>query len=348
MNVLLVDWLGRGGIAQTSETWARVLDAAGHRTEVVTRPGRELRAGAVRVSAPALRRGRLAMHRAVAQTAADRIRAGGIDVLVLQNYVAPMLETRVVEAAHHRGVRVVQVVHDHRLHTVRAGTRVGMKRRLRDADVVVAHSTFVAEGIAAFAGRADVDVVPFPLPLGLLDLPPRLPSELSVRREDEPLLCCGHFGVLRRRYKGTSVVERLAREPTLGWRFAAAGVGAPPASVHLASLDRFLDADELVAFVGSTDVTLAPYRFATQSAVVVVAHLLGSVPVASAVGGIPEQVADTVDGLLVAPDAPIEVWRDALVALRDDDTRKAMAVEGTARAWRDHDAFVTWVRKLVA
>ncbi len=123
---------------------------------------------------------------------------------------------------------------------------------------------------------------------------------------------CGHFGVLRRGYKGTATVEALAAAPPPGWQFIAAGVGAPRSGTGLRTLDRFLAPGELVGLVGAPTRTLVPYRFATQSAVVVLAHLLGSPPVASAVGGMPEQIDDGVDGLLVSPNAPIEAWRDAL------------------------------------
>ena len=63
---------------------------------------------------------------------------------------------------------------------------------------------------------------------------------------------------------------------------------------------------------------LFPYRFATQSAAVVFAQQLGVVPVASAVGGIAEQIDDGVDGLLLPPDAGLGVWREALATVRAD------------------------------
>jgi len=48
MSVVVVDWLGRGGIAQTTPAWTRALTDAGHEVVVVTRGGRELNGPGVR------------------------------------------------------------------------------------------------------------------------------------------------------------------------------------------------------------------------------------------------------------------------------------------------------------
>jgi glycosyltransferase involved in cell wall biosynthesis len=341
-RTLLVDWLGRGGIAQATEAWAIELGAHGHDVEVVTRPGRELGAGTVSVTASPERGHRLAAHRAVAQRAAERIRASSPDWVVVQNYVLPPLERPVFAAARAVGAKVVVVVHDHRLHTWRAGTAVGLASSLRSADVVVAHSEYVASSVR-HDGRRDVVVVPLPVPIGMLSRDGSLPEVLDERVDAR---WCGHFGVVRRRYKGTELVEQLARDGVDGWRFAVLGAGARPGP-GVDAVPGYLDPGDLVAAVSATDATIAPYTHATQSAVVVLAHALGSVPVASSVGGIPEQISNGIDGLLVECDAEADVWRRALESLRDDDYRKELARAGEARAWADHAAFVTKITELL-
>jgi glycosyltransferase involved in cell wall biosynthesis len=163
------------------------------------------------------------------------------------------------------------------------------------------------------------------------------PQPIAV--SDDGRRLAGTFGVLKRAYKGASVVETLAERGVEGWAFLAVGTGAPEHAPRITAIPGYAPPGRLTAAVAATDATIAPYTHATQSGVVVLAQVLGSVPIASAVGGIPEQIDDGVDGLLVAPGAPIESWRDAILHLNDDDCRKAMAVAGEARVWRDHEAF---------
>lgn len=341
VSVLLVDWLGRGGIAQTTESWALELSDAGVAVDVVTRPGRELGSGTVRVVAADVRSGRIAAHRAVVAAAVARIRVTRPDVVVVQNYVLPALELPVYAAATEVGARVIVVVHDHRLHTLAAGTRAGLRRVLRRADTVVAHTNFVADGIRRWTNRSDVEVVLHPVQRGMLAHEREAPN-LGTPRD---ALVAGHFGVLKRGYKGASVVEQLAGDRIDGWSFVAMGAGAHDAP-GLKAHPGYASAGRLCGAVAASDAVLAPYRFATQSGIVVLGHVLGAVPIASAVGGIPEQIEDGVDGLLVSPDAPVAAWRDALLALSDDTVRKRMAVAGEARAWRDHALFASRVREL--
>lgn len=128
MTTVLVDWLGRGGIAQTTEAWARELASNGTDVVVVTREGRELAAAPVPIVTSPARRGRIATHRDLATAAARAIEEHRPGVVVVANYLIPPLELPVYEAARRVGARVVLVIHDHRLHSRLAGTWVGMRR----------------------------------------------------------------------------------------------------------------------------------------------------------------------------------------------------------------------------
>jgi glycosyltransferase involved in cell wall biosynthesis len=340
MSVVLVDWLGRGGIAQTTAAWAYELERRGYPVLVVTRAGRDLAGEAGRV-VTAGGRGRLRSHRALAEAAAAAVLDERPSCVVVQNYVVPPLEAPLDAAVAAVGARLVAVVHDDRLHTWRAGTAVGLARRLRRADVVVTHTEAVAQRVTARSGRADIRVVPHPLPVGLLAAAgTRTPARPAGR-------WAAHFGVLRRRYKGTAVVESLAGT-TPGWTFLALGVGAPQPQPGLVTRPGYQQPGALVDAVAATDATVLPYTRATQSGAVVLAQALGSVPVVSAVGGIPEQVTDGQDGVLLPPGAPVGAWRAALRDLEDDDRRRTLAAAGTARLRDQHQRFATAVAELVA
>jgi len=337
-SVVIVDWLGRGGIAQTTQEWAAALGGTDHEVAVVTRGGREL-AGLAAPNAS----GRIRAHRAVASYAAQVIDERQPDVVVVQNYVIPPLEHAVYVAAARVGARVVVAIHDHRLHSLAAGNRLGLRRALRRADAVIAHSRYVADAVAAWTGRA---VTPLPLPIfhALVDAP--APAHPPFVRDADRRLAV-HFGILKRGYKGTQTILDAAAQRPPGWRFGFLGVGSPAATTGVEVVSGYVDNDVLAAAVRASDATLLPYRIATQSGAVVVAQALGSVPVASAVGGIPEQIEHGTTGLLLAPNATTNGWLDALEMLRDDRRRCAMAAKARIHVQEQHDVFVAGVRKLV-
>ncbi|MBA2608180.1 MAG: glycosyltransferase family 4 protein [Actinobacteria bacterium] len=335
MSVLLVDWLGRGGIAQTSEAWAIELSKARIKIDVITRAGRELGAGVVKVEGAAGGRGRIGAHRSVVNAAAAAVRERRPEVVVVQNYVLPFLERPLYSAAASVGARVVVVIHDHRLHSVFAGTRVGLRHQLQRADDVVVHTEFVAAAVSRFAPGASVKVIPLPVQVGVLAH--HGPERPIFEVPDGDRLAV-HFGILKRRYKGTQVVLDAAEAGVDGWSFAVMGVGAPPSGAVL-SAPGFLDPGALRSTVEQSSATLLPYRIASQSGAVVLAQALGSVPVASAVGGLPEQISDGETGRLLPAGAPATAWRNALRDM-DEPTRMAMAERARAHAWAEHGAFV--------
>lgn len=343
MTVLLVDWLGRGGIAQATSAWAEQASAAGRDVFVATRPGRELTTDVSQSSGPRVVMtgsiGALAAHDRLARATERAILDLRPSTVIVQNYVLPPLEWRVHRAARGVGAEVVVVVHDHRMHAALAGMRVGLRRCLRSADGVLAHSRFVADEVEAFAGRA-VRVVPLPLPVSVLaadrpgDVLPKVDRPTAV-----------HFGILTRGYKGVDMVIALvAAMPD--WRFAFLGTGAPIVAGAV-SISGFLPSGEFASGIEEADVALLPYHFATQSGAVTLAQALGTVPVVTAVGGIPEQVDDGVSGILLPRSASLADWRDALDRLADDGTRAALAVGGKARVHAGNDLFASYVRALL-
>jgi glycosyltransferase involved in cell wall biosynthesis len=323
MTAVVVDWLGRGGIAQTTPSWVRALERAGHDVVVVTRGGRELTGSDVRtpIDGPHA----LVTHHRLARLAADTVDDLAPELVVVQNYVIPPLEGPLDRALRRSAARSVVVIHDHRLHSRAAGARTGLRRRIRSADVVVAHSRFVARALTEFSGRSDLRVVPLPTAtVGGAGV-----NRLAAGDDASPDTAIG-FGVLRRSYKGVDVVGDLAATGLAGWRFAVAGTGAPTDLPGVAAVPGYLSTPDLAATVGSATAAVLPYRFATQSAAVLFAQQLGVVPVASATGGIVEQIEDRVDGVLVPSGASLAAWQDALRFVHDH--RDRLAAGACARA----------------
>lgn len=335
-SVILVDWLGRGGIAQTTESWGRELATGGAQVLIVTRPGRELADTLTPTVTPAHDRGRVRAHAALCRLAARQIESSAPDLVVIQNFVIPVLEEEVHRAARRVGAKVVFVIHDHRHHEWREGTHVGLRSQLRKADEVVAHTVYVANRLPA----EDVTIIPLPMQFGLLEAA----GESVVEGLPGTLLAL-QVGVLNRRYKGTPMATSLAAGGVPGWSFAFTGVGAP-SSEGSKTVRRFLEPGELRATVEAADAVLLPYRNATQSGAVLLAQACSTVPVASAVGGIPEQIDDGVDGLLVPLNATVADWRVRLEALRDDAHRAALEHHARHRAHRNHQAFVSAIQDI--
>ena len=336
-GIVMVDYLGRGGIAQAAWGYAEALGSAGHDVTLVTRAGRELPAelpGLVGVRRP--RGGAAAWHAAVLAGAAREIGRRRPDVVVVQNYWAPFAEMVLLRAAHRVGAGVVLVVHNHVPHGPGTGMRAGLGRLVRGADVLVVHSQFVADRVDS----SDRPVHVLPLPNLLALAAPARPGAAGTDRR------CLHFGVLTHGYKGADVVRRLADEGVARWSFRLVGVGAGPPKGALSTRDEFVHLDELVAEVTAASVVLVPYQAASQSAAVRMAQSLGRLPVASAVGGIPEQIADGVDGVLVPGGAGPSEWREALEELSDPDLER-MGRAARARAEADDAAFAEGIVDLL-
>lgn len=334
-SVVLVDWLGRGGIAHTTQTWYRELRAAGRDVTVVTRADRELVA-AVPDSVAVGRRGPLALrHAAVVRAAVRTVERLGRCTVVLQGSVLPQLELRVVRAAQAAGCRVLAVAHEPAVTRFSPGSGWALRRLVLASDVVVAHSCYVRDELSAMSGRGEIEVVPLPLQIDLLDLVGTTGSVLTPG--DEPVAL--HFGHLHRDYKGSATVLRLAARGVNGWRIAFVGKGAPERATGATTVPRFLQAAELVATVEGSASTLLPYARASQSAAVVLAQGLGSVVVASAVGGIREQIRHGMTGWLVDAGAPLEAWIEALEALGDPAERSRIAGEAAQAVRAQHAEF---------
>jgi glycosyltransferase involved in cell wall biosynthesis len=341
--VLMVDWLGRGGIAHCTEAWARELRAAGEPVELVTRFGRELVTAVPGTHGAGRRGGALIEHLAVVASARRLVRELEPRAVVLHGTVLPQAELGLLRSAHRRGATVILIAHEPVApHDLRESCSAYV-RLIRSVDVVVAHTRFVADQVRMLTRRDDLTLLPLPLPVGLI----AAGSGARPVVDSSPVPLALSFGNLHRAYKGSITVEQLATGGVEGWRFALVGKGAPTSLPGVATVPRFLEAGELVATVSSSAATLLPYRRASQSAAVVLAQALGSVVVATAVGGISEQVKDGVTGRLLPLGAEVDRWRELLIELSDPQVRALLASQARAAVEGAHAEFAAGVLELV-
>jgi len=215
--------------------------------------------------------------------------------------------------------RVVVLAHNVVPHETHPGGEWLMTRLLHAADGVLVHSDEQAR-LATGHGAVAVTVA---------DLPPHppggIPSDLEratavTRRRERAVAERAVVRVLAlgfvRRYKGFDALLRAACEVPLievtvaGEVWSGAGrelreVAADPrlaGRVHLR--DGYVPAAEVPALLAEHDVLALPYRHATASQNVQLAHAHGLPVLATRVGTFGAQVRDGVDGVVVAPDDP--------------------------------------------
>ena len=250
----------------------------------------------------------------------------------------------------------VLTVHDPKLHTGDANWRIALARQLMFAHTTryLVHSPSLVQDMCVAAGvPADrVSVAGFG-PLTMFNDWPRL-DERAVKTSHENGPCVLFFGRLSA-YKGLEVLieaARLVASEVPSVRFVVAGgpvqgytPPAPPALPAPASFQYQpgrVATGAVASLFEQASVVVIPYTEATQSGAAMAARAFGKTIVASAVGGLPDVVADGVDGLLVPPGDP-RMLADALVRLLKDDklrNRMEQAAADCASSWFSWDRVV--------
>lgn len=209
---------------------------------------------------------------------------------------------------------------------------------MRRAAHIVVHSEPLANVVHDLAPRVPISVVPHPpnIEVTPTPLPPRPPLRL---------LCLGFVrpykgfdlavdAVRRLRGRGVDAQLTIAGEvwdDKEGWR---ARVADPDLAGSVELVDRYVSDDEVAALLAAHHIVVAPYRSATQSGIVPLAFAAGRPVVATAVGGLPECVADGETGRLVAPE-DVTPLADAIADVADDLDAYAKRASGVHTSWND-------------
>jgi glycosyltransferase involved in cell wall biosynthesis len=255
--------------------------------------------------------------------AGRRIGEKGTDLLVLVLVVpfhAPSLvmvassARRVARSCGHHP-RVVVIAHNVLPHEAHLGARLLVSALLRTADRVVTHSA-EQRRLASSLGAPDAVAV---------DMPPHLPGGVPDgnrprRGESAGPVRYLFFGLVRP-YKGVDLLLDAVRDvPDVSLTIAGelwdpqadtirALCRSPELTDRVTLRESYVRASDIPAMMADHDAVVLPYRSATASQHVLMAHAYGMPVIASNVGSFPEQVRDGVDGILVPPDD-----REALVA----------------------------------
>lgn len=349
MGVVIVDWRGRGGIARTTLAWAASAERHGAVPTVITSAGDELVGSHVIGVERGSKLRRFSTHLDLVRLAEEYVRRHAPRTVVLQNYVVPNEEQRVADAARAVGARLIMVPHVERPHPLTVGSSYGLRKLLRTATDLVAHSDHVADRLPR-RPRQRVQVVPLPPP----DLTTHVPGQELDGGIDLVARECGdaHRAIMisrARRYTGAArTIEHLAEQCPDGWCVVATGADAHAVGRGVAAVPTPSSRRDLYATVRASRALLVPQRLATQSPSVPLAHRLGVVPIVTDVGGLAQQVRDGDAGILLPRQASTSDWREALERLDDEVEFDQLRAAGFVAADADARAFDRAVGALVA
>ena len=212
-----------------------------------------------------------------------------------------------VRQLHDMGIPVVFMVHDAEVHPGdRFHAAVHLQRRLlRMSDGVITLTDFVARKVMSRTSLAGKALVTIPHPafdFADLALPsPKLPN--AVAEGPLRLLLAGRL----KRYKGLQLLADALKSVLSDAKVAVRVVGAARDQKEIASLASVPGVEfdlgwkserDLFAYIDSADAVVLPYIEASQSGIAPMSFKRGRPVIATAVGGLPEQIRDGVTGLL--------------------------------------------------
>lgn len=236
---------------------------------------------------------------------------------------------------------LVITVHDPRHHLGDRSSQRTPQRVLdygfRKATQIIAHTETTADEIATEVGlsRDDIHVVPL-VQIG------EETDQAAVEEHDGTVLFFGRMWP----YKGLEYLIRaqpLINEAVPEASFVIAGSGGDLDAYRRQMVDpekftvinEYVSAPERTRLFREASVVALPYVEATQSGNVPLAATLATPVVATAVGGLPEQVDDGRTGLLIPPRDHVALADAVIRLLQDEPLRRRLGQAAQERASRE-------------
>jgi glycosyltransferase involved in cell wall biosynthesis len=248
------------------------------------------------------------------------------------------------------GTRIVAICHNVLPHEQRPFDRTLASGTLNRVDAAIVHAQVELGQLARIAPRTTRIALRMPEfgPTAIEKEPNAAVVRHRERLGDRVLLFFGYV----RAYKGLAqlfeampaVLAKLAVDVVVVGQFwepkeqYLALVERLGIAEHVRIVDRYVPDEEVADWFAVADVVVLPYLSATQSAVAALAFQQGRPVISTAVGGIPEAVADGVTGLIVPPHDPPALG-DAILRFYEEDLgprfEEAIAAM-PADAWRQY------------
>ena len=279
---------------------------------------------------------------------AQAIRAWRADLLIMKywmSWFAPSLGY----VARHAGCTVVPVLDNVIPHEAHWFDKPLTKYFLKGCDGFVAMSDAVAGDLLSLRPDARYVLLPHPLYSHFGEKPERAAAcaSLGVDPSRKVLL---FFGLIRE-YKGLDILLEAFRDLPEDYELLIAGepygsfdkyqalIDSLPSRERVHVFPEYIRDSEVKRYFGAADVTVLPYRSATQSGISSISYHFEVPMIVTDTGGLKGTIGDTGTGLVV-PQATPDAVRDGILRYFADDSVR----EGCLEAIRREKQRLSWDR----
>lgn len=194
---------------------------------------------------------------------------------------------------------IVRSIHDLQAHPgEKWPSAKSILKRIKKAQILIAYSNYISTGIRQITEKQIL----------IANLPDKVYSESqSEKVEIRPIIskAIPSVCVIGRayEYKGYELLADALSQVKLQFKFSAHGLGNYPLEFESLGIvtNRWLSNSELMSEIENADILIFPYIEASQSGIIPIARAANKIIVASAIGGLSEQLQDYERAILVEP-----------------------------------------------